>query len=221
MGSGESRAVMVPAARQKRMVGNMSPGTRTLQFAKPDLDGFLRAIAASVADGARTVKIAPGSLEAVSLTNFVSAQLPADVKVEALTVLPDMPVSESAGVAATTAWVLVPREGQDLASLLLHFLDWHGGWLIAPRRRTSIHARQCFWWPCPTRAPICSSSLSAGWATGTAGSSRNLPSLLTGTISSIRTRTRRRPISSTTAYAGIRRIPVRMRFPMALDERSS
>ncbi len=111
----------------------MSPSpSRTLQFAEPDLDGFLRAIATAVADGARTVRIAPGSVKAVSLANFVRAQLPADVKVEAVTELPDIPVSETAGVDASTACVLVPREGQELASLLLHFLDWRGRWLIAP-----------------------------------------------------------------------------------------
>lgn len=106
--------------------------SRTLQFAEPDLDGYLRAIAKAVAAGARTVRIAPGSVNAVSLVNFVRAQLPADVKVEALAELPDIPISEPAGVDASTACVLVPREGQELASLLLHFLDWRGGWLIAP-----------------------------------------------------------------------------------------
>ena len=115
---------------------NSSP-SRTLQFAKPDLDGFLRAIAKAVADGAKTVRIAPGSVQAVSLTNFVRAHLPADVTVEALTELPNIPVSETAGVEASTACVLVPREGQDLAFLLLHFLDWRGGWLIAPETARS------------------------------------------------------------------------------------
>lgn len=112
----------------------MSPSpSRTLQFAEPDLDGFLRTIAAAVADGARTVRIAPGSVKAVSLVNFVRANLPADVKVEALTELPEIAASVTAEGDASTACVLVPREGQDFASLLLHFLDWRGGWLIAPK----------------------------------------------------------------------------------------
>jgi hypothetical protein len=122
----------------------MSPSpSRTLQFAEPDLDGYVRAIATAVAEGARTVRIAPGSVNAVSLANFARAQLPADVKVEALTELPDISVSETAGLDTSTACVLVPREGQDLASLLLHFLDWRGSWLIAPET-----ARSC------SRAPL-------------------------------------------------------------------
>jgi hypothetical protein len=84
------------------------------------------------------VWIAPGSVQAVSLANLVRAQLSPDVKVEALTELPDFSVNDTAGVGASTACVVVPREGQDLAPLLLRFLDWRGGCVIAPETAHSF-----------------------------------------------------------------------------------
>jgi ABC-2 type transport system ATP-binding protein len=100
---------------------------------------LIGAIAGAVRDGARVVRILRGSVKAVSLADFVRAQLPADVQVEALAEVPAVPAPDAAR-EETSAYVLVPREGDDLSSMLRHFLDWRGGWLIGPET-ARFHAR--------------------------------------------------------------------------------
>lgn len=100
---------------------------------------MIGAIAGAVRDGARVVRILRGSVKAVSLADFVRAQLPADVQVEALAEVPAVPAPDAAR-EETSAYVLVPREGDDLSSMLRHFLDWRGGWLIGPET-ARFHAR--------------------------------------------------------------------------------
>lgn len=103
---------------------------RSLEFVNPDPQAYIDAIGRAVREGARTVRIAPASVQAVSLTNIVRAQLPADVKVEGLAELPAIPWHDAVDTA--TVYALLPREKQDVSPMLLHFLDWRGGWLIAP-----------------------------------------------------------------------------------------
>ena len=100
---------------------------RSLEFVNPNPQAYIDAIGSAVRDGAKTVRIAPGTVQAVSLTNMVRAQLPADVKVEALAELPAIPVRNSGPTDAATVYALLPREKQDLSPMLLHFLDWRGG----------------------------------------------------------------------------------------------
>ena len=106
---------------------------RVLNFVEPSLDGYLAAVLDAVRKGAQALRLYPDSRSAVELAEAVRVKLPDSIGLEVLSSLPERVVADSTEQEIEAVYVLVPNEDEQLPELLLRFLDWDGGWLIAPQ----------------------------------------------------------------------------------------
>jgi hypothetical protein len=107
--------------------------TRVLQFVEPNPDTYSTAIMGDIRDGARLVRLYPDN----DVTQKVAAGFgknPTDgTRLKILRELPRQVLSEGNAVEEPTVYVLIPDRDEQLPELLLRFLDWKGGWVIAPQ----------------------------------------------------------------------------------------
>jgi len=109
--------------------------TRNLEFVEASADAYIEAIAKAVDHGARTVRLAPASAKSVALKDVLCAKLPAEVEVVVLAELPAELPRGAIREEAPSVFALFAQEDEELPALLLRFLDWQGGCLVAPRTR--------------------------------------------------------------------------------------
>jgi len=109
--------------------------SRSLAFVESNPDAYIDAIWNAVQNGARTVRIAPASVDSVRLHDILRAKLPPEIEVVALAEIPAELTLRPTREETPTIYALFPQEGKHLPALLLQFLDWQGGWLIAPKTK--------------------------------------------------------------------------------------
>lgn len=110
---------------------------RHLEFVDRQQAALVKAVLTAVADGAGDVLLYPVCADANDLAKVLRAELSADVKVRVSSSQPPKrgrPNGRSLGAGVV---VLLPDREETLPSLLLGFLDWEGGWLIAPQTARS------------------------------------------------------------------------------------
>ncbi len=110
---------------------------RHLEFVDRQQAALVKAVLTAVAEGAGDVLLYPVCADANDLAKVLRAELSADVKVRVSSSQPPKrgrPNGRSLGAGVV---VLLPDREETLPSLLLGFLDWEGGWLIAPQTARS------------------------------------------------------------------------------------
>lgn len=104
-----------------------------LEFVESEPQAYLPPIFNAIQNGGRHIYIYPATTAATSLAAALDGRLSGDVSVTVLSALPTELLSDTASPDAGAAFVLAPEKDSQLSDLLLKFLDWRGGWLIAPK----------------------------------------------------------------------------------------
>src|SRR5688500_14471543 len=106
---------------------------RVLQFVEPTLDAYASSVMRDIKDGARLVRFYPDNDVTQKLAAGFGKNPPDGVRLEILSELSSQVLSEGNAVEGPTVYVLVPDRDEQLPELLLRFLNWKGGWVIAPQ----------------------------------------------------------------------------------------
>lgn len=108
---------------------------RDLQFVERRGAAFTEAILAAVSKGARVVSLFPSNAETEAIASVLIQQLPKDIVVKVLAKLPIPLEPVNRKSARLSVFTLVPENDDALPDILHRFLNWEGGWLIAPKTR--------------------------------------------------------------------------------------
>lgn len=106
---------------------------RLLQFVEPIPEAYSAAILSAVRNGARLVRLYPDNNATRELAATFAKNLPDEVRLEFQSELPSQVAFGGDEVNGQIAYVLIPARDEQMPELLLRFLDWNGGWLIAPQ----------------------------------------------------------------------------------------
>jgi hypothetical protein len=117
---------------------------RELRFVERREADFAEAILEAVSRGACEVCLYPASAGAEAIARALVQHLASDIVVKVLTKLPIRLEAGNSKNARLSVFALFPETDDVLPELLHRFLDWEGGWLIAPKTKNLATTKPLF-----------------------------------------------------------------------------